>query len=96
VLSGTVGFITDGGEEKILNQHDVIVCRGAILASIHPFVVRATADNDIVLIQNLFFTSVCNESDLSQKMGRDWRRHLQATFMIPRKRKTRLSETDLG
>ncbi|KAJ5944984.1 hypothetical protein N7516_005152 [Penicillium verrucosum] len=29
VLSGTVGFITDGGEEKILNQHDVIVCRGA-------------------------------------------------------------------
>ncbi|KXG50739.1 uncharacterized protein PGRI_045060 [Penicillium griseofulvum] len=29
ILSGTVGFITDGGEEKILNQHDVIVCRGA-------------------------------------------------------------------
>ncbi|KAJ6186833.1 hypothetical protein N7519_001741 [Penicillium mononematosum] len=29
VLSGTIGFITDGGEEKILNQHDVIVCRGA-------------------------------------------------------------------
>ncbi|KAJ5295035.1 hypothetical protein PENANT_c037G07526 [Penicillium antarcticum] len=28
VLSGTVGFITDGGEERILNQHDVIVCRG--------------------------------------------------------------------
>ncbi|KAJ5811454.1 hypothetical protein N7474_007755 [Penicillium riverlandense] len=28
VLSGTVGFITDGGEEKSLNQHDVIVCRG--------------------------------------------------------------------
>jgi hypothetical protein len=23
-------------------------------------------------------------------MGRDWRRHLQATFMIPRKRKTNL------
>ncbi|KAJ5343601.1 Cupin 2 [Penicillium brevicompactum] len=29
VLSGTVVLITDGGEEKILHPHDVIVCRGA-------------------------------------------------------------------
>lgn len=28
VLSGTVGFITDGGKEKVLKAHDVIVCRG--------------------------------------------------------------------
>lgn len=28
VLSGTVGFITDGREEKVLKAHDVIVCRG--------------------------------------------------------------------
>jgi quercetin dioxygenase-like cupin family protein len=28
ILSGTVGFLTDGGEEKLLNAHDVIVCRG--------------------------------------------------------------------
>lgn len=28
VLSGTVGMITDGGKEKILNPHDVVVCRG--------------------------------------------------------------------
>ncbi|PGG96105.1 hypothetical protein AJ79_09731 [Helicocarpus griseus UAMH5409] len=28
ILSGTVGFITDGGEEKVLKEHDVIVCRG--------------------------------------------------------------------
>ncbi|KAH8696653.1 hypothetical protein BGW36DRAFT_189612 [Talaromyces proteolyticus] len=28
ILSGTAGFITDGGEEKILKEHDVIVCRG--------------------------------------------------------------------
>jgi quercetin dioxygenase-like cupin family protein len=28
VLTGTVGFITDGGEEKVLTEHDVIVCRG--------------------------------------------------------------------
>lgn len=28
VLSGTVGLITDGGVEKILNPHDVVVCRG--------------------------------------------------------------------
>jgi hypothetical protein len=28
ILSGTVGLITDDGVEKILNPHDVIVCRG--------------------------------------------------------------------
>ena len=28
VLTGTVGFITDGGEEKILKPHDVVICRG--------------------------------------------------------------------
>ncbi|PKX90441.1 cupin domain-containing protein [Aspergillus novofumigatus IBT 16806] len=28
VLSGTVGFRTDGGEEKVLKEHDVIVVRG--------------------------------------------------------------------
>jgi quercetin dioxygenase-like cupin family protein len=28
VLSGTVSFVTDGGEEKVLKAHDVIVCRG--------------------------------------------------------------------
>ncbi|OQD73690.1 hypothetical protein PENDEC_c014G06056 [Penicillium decumbens] len=28
VLSGTVGIITDGGVEKILEPHDVVVCRG--------------------------------------------------------------------
>ncbi|KAJ5910471.1 hypothetical protein N7504_005114 [Penicillium tannophilum] len=28
ILTGTVGFITDGGAEKILKPHDVIVCRG--------------------------------------------------------------------
>jgi quercetin dioxygenase-like cupin family protein len=28
VLTGTVGFITDGGAEKVLKEHDVIVCRG--------------------------------------------------------------------
>lgn len=28
VLSGTVGLITDGGVEKILEPHDVVVCRG--------------------------------------------------------------------
>lgn len=28
ILKGTVGFVTDGGEEKILKEHDVIVCRG--------------------------------------------------------------------
>lgn len=28
VLSGTVGVATDGGEEKVLQPHDVVVCRG--------------------------------------------------------------------
>lgn len=28
VLSGSVGFIIDGGEEKTLNQNDIIVTRG--------------------------------------------------------------------
>lgn len=28
VLSGTVGFRTDGGQEKVLKEHDIIVCRG--------------------------------------------------------------------
>jgi quercetin dioxygenase-like cupin family protein len=28
VLSGTVSLVTDRGEEKVLNTHDVIVCRG--------------------------------------------------------------------
>jgi quercetin dioxygenase-like cupin family protein len=28
VLSGTVGFRTDGEEEKVLKEHDVIVVRG--------------------------------------------------------------------
>lgn len=28
VLSGSVTFITDGGEEKTLKEHDVIVTRG--------------------------------------------------------------------
>ncbi|KAI9930064.1 hypothetical protein ASPWEDRAFT_35331 [Aspergillus wentii DTO 134E9] len=29
ILKGKVGFITDGGVEKVLNEHDVIVCRGS-------------------------------------------------------------------
>ncbi|KAJ5261285.1 hypothetical protein N7478_011880 [Penicillium angulare] len=28
ILSGTVGFATDGGAEKILKPHDIIVCQG--------------------------------------------------------------------
>ncbi|OJD18432.1 hypothetical protein AJ78_01551 [Emergomyces pasteurianus Ep9510] len=28
ILKGTVGFITDGGAETVLKEHDVIVCRG--------------------------------------------------------------------
>ncbi|KAH8801780.1 hypothetical protein F5884DRAFT_685128 [Xylogone sp. PMI_703] len=28
VLRGTVGFIIEGGQEKVLKEHDVIVCRG--------------------------------------------------------------------
>lgn len=28
VLTGTVGLITDGGAEKVLKPHDVLVCRG--------------------------------------------------------------------
>ncbi|KAJ5376146.1 hypothetical protein N7509_013032 [Penicillium cosmopolitanum] len=28
VLNGTVGLITDGGVEKVLKPHDVVVCRG--------------------------------------------------------------------
>jgi mannose-6-phosphate isomerase-like protein (cupin superfamily) len=28
ILTGTVGLITDGGVEKILQPHDVVVCRG--------------------------------------------------------------------
>lgn len=28
VLSGTIGLVTDGGVEKILYPHDVVVCRG--------------------------------------------------------------------
>lgn len=28
ILQGTVGLVTDGGAEKVLNAHDVVVCRG--------------------------------------------------------------------
>ncbi|KAJ5774886.1 hypothetical protein N7457_009782 [Penicillium paradoxum] len=78
ILSGTVGFIADGDKEKISNQHDVIICRGAN----HEWVKRG---KDVAMV---FVMTVPTQEIVTEGGKKDWGSHLREPSMTPRKRNT--------